>query len=187
MIKTLLILVFLCTAWVGASGFTKMKAEPKKTWAVYYGEDLPYTDFRDYDILALDSDGYPDFATTRRADQVILGYLSTTEAETYRPYFDDIQANATLLTPSEQWDQHIVIDIREKQWRDYFIHTLIPRTLKKGFDGIMLDTIDTVLYMEEREPARDNGMREAATAFMREIRNAHPQDKLIPNRGFPIS
>lgn len=166
---------------------TTQADEPEK-WVVYYDGSLPFEDFLDYDVIAFDTDYYPAFEEKRREGQVILGYLSTTEGETYRPYYKDIEALDVFIGKSDLWENHLIIDIREKSWRDYFIHTLIPtKIIDQGFDGIMLDTIDTVLYLEEQYPQKFSGMKQAAVRFIAEMRLAHPKLKLMINRGIQIS
>ena len=177
-----LLLISCIAAGVGAQWFIARY----ERWAVYYGAALPYDTFAAYDTLAFDSDAYPDFSDRKREGQIILGYLSTSEAEEYRTYYGDIAAMDVFLQPSEAWDAHTVIDIRKQEWQDYFVNTLVPRVLAKGFDGIMLDTIDTPLYLEAEHPEAFAGMREAAIRLIKAVRAAHPEAKLMLNRGFPI-
>lgn len=184
---TLILSVVLLTFTIAAGILLARPAMGKNTtWAVYYTDKLPFSRFTGYDIIAFDSDSYPAFKEQRRKDQIILGYLSTTEAETYRDYYDTIKSMNIFMRPSDLWDEHMVLDIRKAEWRKYFINTLVPRVLDKDFDGIMLDTIDTVLYLEEEHPEEFKGMREAAIQFIIELRQAYPNTKLMLNRGFPI-
>lgn len=157
-----------------------------KSWVVYYNDEIPYQRFIGYDIIAFDSDSYPNFSQ-RRPGQVILGYLSTSEAETYRDYYGQIEKLGVLLGSSELWKEHRIIDIRKSEWRKYFINKLVPDVLKKGFDGIMLDTIDSAIYLEEENPKKYKGMKAAALQFMIELRQTYPHIKLMLNRGFEIA
>ncbi|MCH2548041.1 MAG: endo alpha-1,4 polygalactosaminidase [Alphaproteobacteria bacterium] len=155
-------------------------------WAVYYHGSLPYSEFAEYDIVVFDSDSAPAFMREKTKGQIVLGYLSTSEAEEYRSYFDTIQSMDVLIAPSDQWAAHHVIDIRKPQWQEYFVHTLIPQVLQKGFDGIMLDTIDTALHLETIEPQRFAGMSKAAVNLVQSVRKAHPDIKIMLNRGFAL-
>ncbi|MBM3617753.1 MAG: endo alpha-1,4 polygalactosaminidase, partial [Alphaproteobacteria bacterium] len=186
--KTTLILSVVLMSFAIIAGVVLARPATGKnaTWAVYYTDKLPYSRFVGYDIVAFDSDSYPAFKDQRRKDQIILGYLSTTEAETYRDYYDTIKGMNLFVGKSDLWDGHMILDIRKPEWRKYFINTLVPQVLNKGFDGIMLDTIDTVLYMEEEHPKEFKGMKEAAIQFIIELRQAYPNTKLMLNRGFPI-
>ena len=165
--------------------WTWLMREPMR-WAVYYADELPYADFAEYDIVVFDSDGYPAFAAEKHEGQVVLGYLSTAEAEEYRPYYNDIAALDVFVGPSDLWDGHHFIDIRDVRWREYFVNTLVPQVLAKGFDGIMLDTIDSALALEENDPETFAGMHDAAAALLRALREAHPDALLMLNRGFSL-
>lgn len=164
--------------------FQRPRIQPR--WAVYYHGTIPYSEFAPYDLVVFDSDIYPAFAGQRPPKQVVLGYLSTSEAETYRDYHADILAMDVLLPPEMHRLDKQVIDIRKSEWREYFVNTLVPRVLEKGFDGLILDTIDTPLYLEELDPHRFAGMKAAATELVKAVRTAHPQAKLMLNRGFVI-
>jgi hypothetical protein len=58
--------------------------------------------------------------------------------------------------------------------------------LAKGFDGIMLDTIDTALWLEEVDPQRFAGMKTAAVQLIKTIHAQHPAALLMLNRGFGV-
>lgn len=158
----------------------------QERWAVYYHGNLPYAEFANYDVVVFDSDAYPQFVDNKHSGQVVLGYVSTSEAEEYRDYFDTVKAMDVLIAPNEQWAADHAIDIRKPQWREFLVETLVPRILAKGFDGVILDTIDTALHLESVDPQRFEGMSEAAVTLIKAIHKAHPDAKIMLNRGFSI-
>lgn len=155
-------------------------------WTVYYGEAEPFSTFAPYDLVVFDSDRYPDFTARQRGKPIVLGYLSTAEAESYRPYTEAMDTLDVALKAKGEGIPANAIDIRKAAWQEYFVQSLVPYVLEKGFDGIMLDTIDTALYLEERYPDRFPGMREAAIRLVKEVRAEYPHAVLMLNRGFPI-
>lgn len=181
LLASVLVLLVAAAIWLYVSQHPK-----HKRWVVYYAAELPYSAFYDYDLVVFDSDQYPKFQGNRKHGQVILGYLSTSEAEEYRSYYTDIQQMGLLMEASDTWPDHKFIDIRNEQWRDYIVNTLVPHVLEQGFDGVMLDTIDTAIYLEEREPKRFAGMKDAAIALIRAIHKRYPDCLIMLNRGFPI-
>lgn len=183
--KKFLLFLTLLALYIPAQSGAKVVNSGYKTWVVYYTNDIKYDAFYKYNVVVFDSDTYPNFKKRNRS-QVILGYLSTSEAETYRSYFQQIQGLGVLLSKSELWDEHYAIDIRNPVWREYFIHTLVPQVLAKGFDGIFLDTIDSAIDLEEQDPEKYAGMKLAAVQLIQELRQAYPNIKLLMNRGFPL-
>ena len=186
--KMYVFLVSVVMIVVLVAGVMSLRPEKKlPRWVVYYSSELPFETFNNYDIVVLDSDDYPEFTDKRENDkQVLLGYLSTSEAEEYRPYYDEIVEMDVMMGESPLWEGHIIIDIRKPEWRDYFINMMVPLLMVKGVDGIMLDTIDSVIYLEEEFPEEYEGMKEAAVLLIAGIRKAHPDIKVMLNRGLPI-
>lgn len=155
-------------------------------WAVYYSLALPAEAFASYDIVVFDSDHSPDIQPLKAQGKTVLGYLSLGEAETYRDYFTQIKQQKLLLAPNTAWKGHLMIDIRNPAWKDMVLTTLIPQILHKGFNGIMLDTIDSAIELEKTSPKHYAGMKQAAIELIRDIRTTYPHIKIMLNRGLPI-
>lgn len=163
-----------------------MRSQAPMRWAVYYGDSLPYSAFNAYDLVVFDGDNHPPFAGQRRKGQILLGYVSTAESEDYRDYYPQVQQMGVLKEVSSRWPDHRLIDIREPQWQKFVVEELVPRVLKEGFDGVMLDTIDSALHLEATYPVEYAGMQDAAVELVRAIRKAHPNCLIMLNRGFEI-
>jgi len=176
MIKLLLILIVLL--------FPAASYAAAERWVVYYGNQLPPSAFSSYDVIVFDSDNHPDLAPLK--DKTVLGYLSLGEAESYRNYYNDLKKQKLLLTDNKAWKNHAVIDIRKPEWKAYVLDILIPATLKQGFDGVMLDTIDSPLALEHDNAKKYAGMREAAADLIGSIRVRYPTMKIMLNRGFEV-
>jgi polysaccharide biosynthesis protein PelA len=181
----LVCLVLLQALSVKAQESTQTAVKPNG-WVVYYGEALPAADFVDYDIIAFDSQNHPPLRTLINRGKTILGYMSGGEAEEYRKDFAEVKALGVLLEPNEKWPGHYVVDIRNPAWTRYLIENKIPEILFKRFDGIMIDTLDSPLHLEEIDPKKYAGMKEAAIAMIQEIRLHYPHIKIMVNRAFPI-
>jgi endo-alpha-1,4-polygalactosaminidase (GH114 family) len=53
--------------------------------------------------------------------------------------------------------------------------------MQRGFDGLMLDTIDTVPYLESKDPVRYAGSRQALREWLQRLRAAFPHAVLVAN------
>ena len=53
--------------------------------------------------------------------------------------------------------------------------------MKLGFDGLMLDTIDTAPYLENKDPARFAGSRQALRDWLRALRARFPRAVVVAN------
>ena len=79
-----------------------------------------------------------------------------------------------------------VVDIRKPEWSACVNDTLIPAITAQGFDGIMIDTIDSVTTLENTDPANYTGMKQAAVKLIKDIRARNPNLKIMLNRGFDV-
>jgi uncharacterized protein (TIGR01370 family) len=155
-------------------------------WVVYYADKAPAEQFLPYDLIVFDSETHPPLRPLMHRGKVLLGYLSLGEAENYRPYFKKLQAKNLLLVPKKNWKGHYVVDIHNPAWSAMVIEELIPALLHQGFDGIMIDTMDSPLQLEADQPARYPGMKEAAVRLIKAIREHYPNITIMLNRGFKL-
>jgi len=169
--RLFLSLLFLCIAghaWAAA---------PER-WVVYYTDKLPAEKFSSFDTLIFDSDSHPPLAPLKVKGKTLLGYISLGEAEKYRKFYPAIKQKGLLLKANKLWKGHTIIDVRKQAWADMVVNELIPGILAQGFDGIMIDTIDSVTQYDD--------MREGAMNLIRAIRARYPDIKIMLNRGFEI-
>ncbi|MDG1287154.1 MAG: endo alpha-1,4 polygalactosaminidase [Rickettsiales bacterium] len=176
-------LVLSAVFFVSANALGKDKAEK---WVVYYGEALPSERFIDYDVIAFDSRAHPALRPLQNRGKTILGYLSVGEAESYRHDFQAIKDMGVLLEENPEWPDHFVTDIRNRKWVKYLVEVKIPEILHRGFDGVMLDTLDSALYLWEKDKKKYAGMDQAAVDLLATIRRHYPKIKIMLNRGFPV-
>ena len=63
-----------------------------------------------------------------------------------------------LVEPNPDWPG-VRVDIRDQRWQEVLLREELPPLIQGGYDGVMLDTIDTVPYLEAKDPARFAGSR----------------------------
>jgi uncharacterized protein (TIGR01370 family) len=114
------------------------------------------------------------------ASTIRLAYLSVGEADTRRPYWPAIQGQPFLVEPNPNWSG-VRVDVRDPRWQDILLTEELPPLIARGYDGVMLDTIDTVPYLETKDPARFAGSRQALRDCVRRLREAYPHAVLIAN------
>jgi len=112
-----------------------------------------------------------------------LGYLSVGEADAQRPYWASIQNQPFLIEPNPDWPANMRVDVRDKRWQEMLLNNEAPRLLRMGFQGFMLDTVDTAPYLERKDPKRFEGSRQALRDLLRHLREAFPRAIVIANGG----
>jgi uncharacterized protein (TIGR01370 family) len=114
-------------------------------------------------------------------ETVRLGYLSVGEADPRRPYWSEVRAAPYLVEPDPAWPENTRVDLRDPRWQQILLGEEIPRLLAQGFDGLMLDTIDTAPYLEGKDPARFAGSRRALRELVKAIRARFPGAPVLAN------
>lgn len=162
------------------------KESASTKWVVYYGDALSAEEFRPYDLIVFDSIAHPRLRPLRNQGKTLLAYLSLGEIEKTHPKFDQFKAEGLLLEESPVWPGNYLIDIRNPKWAQYLIEDAIPRIFHKRFDGLMLDTLDSIIHAWQDDPQKYKGMDKAAVNLLEAIHMHYPHAKLMLNRSFEL-
>lgn len=154
-------------------------------WLVYYGDKLSPHQLASVDLAILEP-GHIDARQLKGVKTKLIGYVSIGEAEAYQPYWATIKEKDFVLEENPNWPQNYLVDIRAKAWQDILLNSVIPAILNKGYDGLFLDTIDTAIYLEDKDPKKYKGARKAMTAFVKRLRKKYPKIMILPNNGFAL-
>lgn len=154
----------------------------KERWAVYYSDQADADQLGEFDVLVLDGDVHPDLQKLKENGATVLGYISVGEVHDHKAHEF---ADSLMVETNEDWGSKRV-DIRQPQWLDYIINEAVPSLMDKGFDGVMLDTVDAAIYLEAKDPERFAGSRAAAIYIIRSIKYKNPKALIMLNRGFEI-
>jgi polysaccharide biosynthesis protein PelA len=159
----------------------------QKRFIVYYGDTHEPQEFMPYDVIVFDRENHPDLSTLRGKGKILLGYISGGEGEQRRSDYDSHQKVHLLEKETNpNWDDNRIVDIRSPAWTAYIIEQLIPDMLHQGFDGIFIDTLDSIEHLESTKPADYKGMVEGAITMIKMIRLHYPDIKIMVNRGYQI-
>ncbi len=158
---------------------------PYLRWAVYYGELLPARTFRGLDLVIFDRERHPDIRPLK-GRTLTFAYISIGEVWDGEHEAAEKKGSKLLISKNKVWKSHVV-DITDPAWTDIVL-AKVEDAKSKGFDGVMLDTIDSPLYLaaESRDNKRLKAVEDAAVALIHQIRKHYPQTKIILNRGFSI-
>lgn len=154
-------------------------------WAVYYHTKLSAHAFEGQDLVVFDRRYHPELKPLRDSKTELYAYISVGEVPGDVPEKKTLDAKGSLLSKNEKWNSYVV-DTRSKEWRKIILGQ-VADAKEKGFNGVMLDTIDSPLHWAEtHEGKKADAVRTGAIALIKAIRNAQPEMKIILNRGFDI-
>ncbi|HEX3054279.1 MAG TPA: endo alpha-1,4 polygalactosaminidase [Aggregatilineaceae bacterium] len=149
-----------------------------ENYVVYYGSGR-VDDLARYDLAIIQPDtlSADELTALKAQGTLVVSYLSIGEAEPEREWYLDGRVDpAWELGTNENWGSRF-IDANQTGWQDLMV-ALTGEYLAKGFDGVFLDTVDTVDLFPQTLP----GMIE----IIRRLRETYPDALLVQNRGFTV-
>ncbi len=186
-----LVLVWIsCCCWLAACVFPIQRpvAQHNQTahqrmkdihnYIVYYGNGRA-EELARYDLAIIQPDTLTgdELAQLKAKGTMVVAYLSIGEVEPGRPWYSDGRVDqAWILGQNENWGSYYV-DAEQAGWQSLMV-TLAGDYLRQGFDGIFLDTMDTV----DLFPATSAGM----ISLVEKLHQNYPDALLVQNRGFTV-
>ncbi|MBN2642736.1 MAG: endo alpha-1,4 polygalactosaminidase [Victivallales bacterium] len=167
--------------------YAAKSSEGTKTFAVYYGGNADVADFKNFDLVVLDSSYTQIIQQLKQQSKTVLAYLSLGEVNRSRDYFDIVESEGLLLKPNPNWEGAYLVDVRKAAWREFVITQILPDILDKGFNGIFIDTLDSPLEEERANPKEFKGMVESSIKLIKAIRKKFPKIKIMLNRAYAIA
>ena len=152
--------------------------------ALYYGNALPLSDFRAFDIVVVEPDhaAHPTGnARAQLAPTRFYAYVSVTEVLPARAHYAEIP-QAWKFARNKDW-QSDVIDQSVADWPDFFASRVVAPLWERGYRGFFLDTMDSYrLAAQFDEQAQQDGL----VRVIETLHQRFPGIRLILNRGFDI-
>lgn len=185
--RSILWLVLVLLPWQIGAQSLPARSLPTLRWAAYYGNDTNQ-DFSAYQLVVLHHKHDLPVRQINSPQKTMLAYISAGEGGPDQPDYT-ILKERELLMPNNHtthWPGTLLIDVRKPEWTAYLVEELIPQILAEGFDGIMLDTIDSLIDAEKRDPVQCAGMSQATIDMVQTIRAHYPEISIMVNRGFDI-
>lgn len=161
-----------------------IKPMPREKFVVYYDKKVPVDSFKEYNLVVFDATRHPDF-TALQPKTTVLGYVSIGEVHNFDELLPELRAENAILAKNSTWNSYIV-DVRNKTWRNYILKEKIPALVKAGFDGVMIDTVDSAIAFETPDASQYAGMYYSAATLIHDIRRHYPDLKIMINRGFAL-
>ncbi len=151
--------------------------------AFYYAANPPFEELKAFDVVVIDpdSEGVPKIIANDSRSE-FFAYISLGEAEPERKNFKRFD-QSWFIAENKAWNSRVV-DISNPAWRKFFLDEVVEPLWKAGYRGFFLDTLDSYQLGAKKEDLPR--MEEALAETIREIKNRHPEVRLILNRGFEV-
>ena len=179
-----------CFCTVGAhalAGETERARIDKTTkWLCYYGDDRRVLDVEGYELLILESESIGDLFDADKKGRICVGYMSVGEAERNRWFYPDIKNKPWVLDVNPEWPDSRLVDPRSEEWRDLVVNYIAAGIVDAGYDGFILDNVDTAEELLRRDPELYQGADDAMASILKALRETYPDKTIIANGGLSI-
>ncbi len=159
-------------------------AHTEKSAALYYGDDISYSNLGIHDYIIVESDNISSYTHGFKTyKDKIYAYVSIGEASEYRKHFDGLKAE-WKLSQNKAW-KSTVLDVSNDAYHEYMYEQVIQPLVNKGYKNFFFDTLDSYQLAAKNEEQRqefEKGLIRFIVKFKRRFSNT----KLIVNRGFEI-
>lgn len=150
-----------------------------QSYVVYYGADPQEKQkaaLFDLVIAGPDTFSPAEILALQNAGVKVIAYLSVGEVGP-NWYLKDAVDPSWVLKKNPNWGSFI-IDFANQGWHDLLLNRAIPDILSKGYDGLFLDTVDSV----DVYPQKTQRMADLILA----IRKRYPDLIIVQNRGLRV-
>jgi len=159
-----------------------------RTWAVYYGAaPEAAADLARFDVVVLDPRGHPPLPVVKRHGSLVLAYVSLGEVNTSHPEFAPIAGEPWVLSANPRWPDARGLDVRAPAYERWLLERVVPAALAGPINGLFLDTADSALELERRDPRRYEGTARALERVVGDLRRRYPRALLLLNGGLPLA
>ena len=157
------------------------KLETVRDWWCYYGSDKAVFD-SGKDLYVLESANIGEINHESDNHPLSLAYLSVGELDITREESKNILNEDFIIEPNGVWSDARLVDVRSKKWQKFVLKCAKER-LALGYDGLFLDTIDSVETLLNKDPELYDGITKALVALVKKLRKANPHAIIIANGG----
>jgi len=139
-----------------------------------------------HDFCILDPQASIDLTPGHKLGHQYLAYVSAVEVD---PNGASVQAarkrEVPFIAKNAGW-QTEVMDVTSRAWADFIVEDLAAPAIAKGYDGIFLDTLDSVELITRAKPFLARPAHVALLSLIQRLHERFPGKRIVLNRGFPL-
>jgi len=155
-----------------------------KSAAVYYADDISYSNLGIHDYIIVESDNISPYTHGFKTyKKKMYAYVSIGEASSYRGYFKDLKEE-WKISENRSWGS-IVMDISNDDYHAFMYEKVIEPLIEKGYENFFFDTLDSYQLAAKNDDERKE-YELGLIRFIKKFKHFYPQSKLIVNRGFEV-
>ena len=141
---------------------------------------------RSHDLCIIAVTAQVDLPQLKEGGRSVLAYASMVEVQ---PGSREAEAakkrGIPVIGDNPNWSSS-VLDITHPQWLPWVLEDLAKPAIKRGFDGLFLDTLDSAQLISAAHPEKSESCRSALVHAIQKLKELYPENRLILNRGFDL-
>ncbi|MGG2094331.1 endo alpha-1,4 polygalactosaminidase [Bacillus sp. S13(2024)] len=161
-----------------------------KNFKIYYGEanEQVIKELSKYDLVIIEPYAFTQqqIAELKASGTKVLGYVSVMELEAWHKSkvteADYYYCNNKRMK-IKQWDTY-VMNISSSHYKDVVMDKVEQQIVKKGMDGVFLDTVGDIDDYFYNKPAEQKKFRNTYDTLLKQIKNIDSNLILMQNWGF---
>jgi polysaccharide biosynthesis protein PelA len=139
-----------------------------------------------FNLSILDPAAEIDLAQGHRAGNKFLAYVATVEMRPDAPHAEQAKSRGVkMLGKNEGWGSD-VMDVTGSDWEDFVVKDLAEPAIAKGYDGVFLDTLDSIAFITKKDPGKKYACQRALVNLIRRLHRQFPDKQIVLNRGFDL-
>lgn len=179
------VMIFFSNSRTQLSNRRLEKLSDVNSWCCYYGDDRAIFN-SSYDLYVLESAAIGELSTHDKGGALCLAYLSVGELDVNRAESKEVLNSDFIVESNSVWNGAKVVDVRSKEWQE-FIFKCAKHRLLLGYDGLFLDTVDSVEMLLKKDPKHYDGVVESLVQLIKGIRKNNPNCIIMVNGGAEFS
>jgi hypothetical protein len=156
---------------------------PHVSTAFFYGAKPPRELFAHFDRVVVEADHLDTVPASGTVRAQPFAYVSVGEVNRSRPWHGDLPASL-VLGHDDTWGSDIV-DTASPAWKAFLLERVVEPLYARGFRGFFLDALDSYRKVQGDSDAAARRVRGTADIVLA-IKRAHPDVKVLLNRGFEL-
>lgn len=159
------------------------------SYVVYYDGEKHLNDLAArlarYDLAILDTHRLTkaEMEALRGGGKLLVSYLSVGEVNKEDPLHQAAQEKGWIIGCNKDWGSSY-INVSLPEWQEQMSRSA-DRILEKGYDGVFLDTVDTV-DLEGVSAELRAKLKQGMVGLIHRLRTDHPDMLIVQNRGLSV-
>lgn len=139
-----------------------------------------------FNFAILDPAADVDLPAAHQAGGTVLAYVATVELRPESPHAGQAKARGLRLQGRNEGWATDVLDVTDPAWMEFIVEDVAAAAVAKGYDGLFLDTLDSVALIAKQQPAKGDACHRALVALIHRLRQRFPDKQIVLNRGFDL-